>query len=119
MSLTVQMKNDYSSVITRSLQKQGTSNSADMNGLTKTMLGQGGDNTLTDYAAIKNGSYGKLMKAYYSEVVDSDTEKTKTTSKKDNDKEKDDNPKSMSYDEAKEKINSMADTVSSMFNQYI
>ena len=28
--------------------------------------GVGGSNFLSDYASIKNGSYAKLMKAYYS-----------------------------------------------------
>ena len=32
-----------------------------------------GNNFLSDYASIKNGSYGKLMKAYYSNVDSSDT----------------------------------------------
>ncbi len=75
MSLTVQMKPDHTSVITRSMQKLGSNGGTDMNNLTKTMLGGGGDNTLIDYTAIKNGSYGKLLKAYYSEVPDSDTKK--------------------------------------------
>ena len=29
----------------------------------------GNTNMLSDYAAIKNGSYGKLMKAYYAKPV--------------------------------------------------
>ena len=76
MSLTVQMRSEYTNdVITRSMQKLGSNGGTDMNNLTKTMLGGGGDNTLIDYAAIKNGSYGKLLKAYYSEVDDADTKK--------------------------------------------
>ena len=39
-----------------------------MANLTNTVLGGGGDNTLADYASLKNGSYGKLMKAYYKEA---------------------------------------------------
>ena len=75
MSLTVQMKPDYTSVVTRSMQKLGSNGGTDMTNLTKTMLGGGGDNTLIDYTAIKNGSYGKLLKAYYSEVPGADTKK--------------------------------------------
>ena len=75
MSLTVQMKPDYTNVVTRSMQKLGSNGGTDMNNLTKTMLGGGGDNTLIDYTAIKNGSYGKLLKAHYSEVPDADTKK--------------------------------------------
>ena len=55
MSLTVQMKPDYTNVVTRSMQKLGSNGGTDMNNLTKTMLGGGGDNTLIDYTAIKNG----------------------------------------------------------------
>lgn len=53
MSINIQTKNDYSFLF-GSLGSFGTSGSA--NSL----------NFLSDYAAIKNGSYGKLMKAYYS-----------------------------------------------------
>ena len=31
-------------------------------------VGSGSGNWLADYASIKNGSYGKLMKAYYAEA---------------------------------------------------
>ena len=98
MSLSVklnQIKPDYTSVITNSTAKatdmaslsntiltgnsEGTSllGSSDMSSLTKTMLGSGsGSSTLSDYAAIKNGSYGKLLKAYYKEKeAEKDSEK--------------------------------------------
>lgn len=41
-------------------------------------------NWLGDYAMIKNGSYGKLMKAYYSEAKSSSTSGTTSTGKKSN-----------------------------------
>lgn len=96
MSLSVnlnQIKPDYTSVIASSTAKhtnmaklsntiltgntEGVSllGSSDMSSLTKTMLGSGNGNTqLTDYAAIKNGSYGKLMKAYCKELAASEKE---------------------------------------------
>lgn len=46
--------------------------------------GLGNLNFLADYASIKNGSYGKLMKAYYQKVdnnSDSDSTKTSNSSK--------------------------------------
>ncbi len=130
MSLTIQMKNDYTNVITRSLQKLGSSNNGDMTSLTKTMLGQGGDNTLTDYAAIKNGSYGKLLKAYYTEVEDADTKKTIKEEKDVNKKVqlvqdaiegKNNNSSSadMTYNMTAEKVNALSEQVSTLFNQYI
>lgn len=54
-------------------------------------LGKGGSNAnsglyginLADYASIRTGSYGKLMKSYYAEVVGTDSSsKSDTTSKK-------------------------------------
>ena len=38
--------------------------------------GMGNLNFLSDYASLKNGSYGKLMKTYYNKVQNSDTEGT-------------------------------------------
>jgi len=130
MSLTIQMKNDYTNVITRSLQKLGSSNNGDMTSLTKTMLGQGGDNTLSDYAAIKNGSYGKLLKAYYTEVEDADTKKTIKEEKDVNKKVqlvqdaiegKNNNSSSAdtTYNMTAEKVNALSEQVSTLFNQYI
>lgn len=60
MGINIPSKTDYSSLF------QGFNNSAN---------GTGGlSNILSDYASIKNGSYGKLMKAYYAK--DTDTKKT-------------------------------------------
>lgn len=130
MSLTVQMKPDYTNdVVTRSLQKLGSNGGTDMNNLTKTMLGGGGDNTLIDYAAIKNGSYGKLVKAYYSEVPGADTKKTLK-------EEKDVNKKAelvqdalqnssaktsadTTYNATAEKIKNLSESVSTLFNESI
>ena len=43
--------------------------------------GVGSSNFLTDYASIKNGSYGKLMKSYYSTVKSSATASKGSSSK--------------------------------------
>lgn len=51
MSINIQAKNDYSFLFG----SFGSSSGSSASGL----------NFLSDYAAIKNGSYGKLMKAYY------------------------------------------------------
>lgn len=129
MSLTVQMKPDYTNVVTRSLQKLGSNGGTDMNNLTKTMLGGGGDNTLIDYAAIKNGSYGKLVKAYYAEVPGADTKKALK-------EETDVNKKAelvqdaiqnksgktstdTTYNAMADKIKSLSDSVSTLFNESI
>lgn len=43
----------------------------------------GGSSLLTDYASIKNGSYGKMMKSYYSKVKEEDeSDSSKGSSKK-------------------------------------
>ena len=54
MAINITPKNDYSYLFS-SLSSGSSSGSA------------GNLNFLSDYASIKNGSYGKLMKAYYSE----------------------------------------------------
>lgn len=53
ISINVGMKQDYSYLFQSLSSSSGS--------------GLGNLNFLSDYAAIKNGSYGKLMKAYYSE----------------------------------------------------
>ena len=50
MRINIQPKNDISYLFT---------------GLNNGVSGAAGSNWLSDYASIKNGSYGKLMKAYY------------------------------------------------------
>lgn len=53
MGISIQAKNDYSYLFS---------------GLSTTQSSSAGNlSFLSDYAAIKNGSYGKLMKAYYAE----------------------------------------------------
>lgn len=37
---------------------------------------------LSDYASIKNGSYGKMMKSYYSKITEDDSTSSKSSSKK-------------------------------------
>lgn len=61
MSINIQMRNDYSYLFS---------------GLSTSKNGSAANlSFLSDYAAIKNGSYGKLMKAYYAESGASDTVK--------------------------------------------
>lgn len=98
-------KTDYSGMISQSLQStspvskltatvvSGNADSANflgtssMGSLTRTMIGaSSGQSTLSDYAMIKNGSYGKLMKAYYAEVEESKDEKTTSDEKASSDK---------------------------------
>lgn len=131
MSLTVQMMPNYTTdIITRSTQKLGSTGGTDMNNLTKTMLGGGGDNTLIDYAAIKNGSYGKLLKAYYSEVEDPDTKKTtkkeeETTNKKAElvqdalNKKSEKSSTDTTYNAMADKIKNLSESVSTLFNESI
>ncbi len=78
MGISIQAKTDYSYLFS------GLSTSSSSSGV-------GNLNFLSDYAAIKNGSYGKLMKAYYAEAdgtstksqVSSLVNKTNSTSKDD------------------------------------
>lgn len=44
--------------------------------------GTGASTLLTDYASIKNGSYGKMMKAYYAKQKAAEAEEDETTAKK-------------------------------------
>lgn len=129
MSLTVQMRSEYTNdVITRSMQKLGSNGGTDMNNLTKTMLGGGGDKTLIDYAAIKNGSYGKLLKAYYSEVDDADTKKAikeEAANKKAElvqdalSKKSEKSSTDTTYNAMADKIKNLSDSVSTLFNESI
>lgn len=129
MSLTVQMRSEYTNdVITRSMQKLGSNGGTDMNNLTKTMLGGGGDNTLIDYAAIKNGSYGKLLKAYYSEVDGADTKKAlkeEAANKKAElvqealSKKSEKSSTDTTYNAMADKIKNLSDSVSTLFNESI
>ena len=132
MSLTVKMKPDYKNVVTRSMKKLGSNGGTDMNNLTKTMLGGGGDNTLIDYTAIKNGSYGKMLKAYYSEVADADTKKAVKEEKDVNKKaelvqdalqNKSSNSSKSStdttYNAMADKIKNLSESVSTLFNESI
>jgi len=77
MSITISAKTDYSTLFS-SLNSSSSSSSNSLSGLTS---------LLSDYASIKSGAYGKLMKAYYSEtgtdaaksIAEDSTSKTKTT----------------------------------------
>ncbi len=64
--MNINLKNDYSTLFSGMF--SGSSNS---------MTGLSSNNLLADYASIKNGSYGKLLKAYYKKVsAEDDTTKT-------------------------------------------
>jgi len=123
------MKPDYTTdVITRSMQKLGSNGGTDMNNLTKTMLGGGGDNTLIDYTAIKNGSYGKLLKAYYSEVDGADTKKAIKEEVKNKkvelvqealDNKSGKTSTDTTYNAMADKIKNLSESVSTLFNESI
>lgn len=68
MSITIQAKNDVSYLFSS---------------LGSGAAGVVGSNWLSDYTSIKNGSYGKLMKAYFKEASSDDTKTASTASKKD------------------------------------
>ncbi|RKJ46138.1 hypothetical protein D7X98_04945 [bacterium 1XD8-76] len=122
------MKPDYTSVVTRSMQKLGSNGGTDMTNLTKTMLGGGGDNTLIDYTAIKNGSYGKLLKAYYSEVPEADTKKALKEEVKNKKVElvqdalegkSSKSSTDTTYNAMADKIKNLSDSVSTLFNESV
>lgn len=62
MSINIQAKTDYSFLFS------GLGGNSAASGL-------GGNTWLSDYASIKNGSYGKLMKAYYAKDSDDSVKK--------------------------------------------
>ena len=57
MNFNINMKNDYSYLF----QSMNTSANSGMSGMSS---------ILSDYSSIKNGSYGKLLKAYYAKDTD-------------------------------------------------
>lgn len=74
--------NSNISTLFQSMYHTGNSNSSSMASLTNTVLGGSSSNSgiyssLSDYNLIKSGSYGKLLKAYYSTE---DTESSSATS---------------------------------------
>lgn len=109
MSINISAKTDYTSIITGSLASQKKSNTSDLASLTKTMMGGSGDSTLADYAAIKNGSYGKLLKAYYSEVEADKKAESSSDSKKTDSKDSD-SKKTDSKEKTTESKTSKSDT---------
>lgn len=66
--MNINLRNDYSTLF-----------SSMFSGSSGSVSGFSSNNLLADYASIKNGSYGKLLKAYYNRNA-SDDESTKTTS---------------------------------------
>ena len=69
MSIRITGRTDYSALF------------SSLNGGKSTGIG-GGSYSLADYASIKNGSYGKLLKAYYTKAASSDTSAAKKTDRK-------------------------------------
>lgn len=67
MSITIQSKNDVSYLFSS---------------LGSGAAGVAGSNWLGDYASIKNGSYGKLMKAYFKTASSEETKTSSVTTKK-------------------------------------
>ena len=68
MGLSVNVSNSikYNTTSTLLNALPSASRGGSMENLTNTILGNTSAISLTDYASIKNGSYGKLLKAYYS-----------------------------------------------------
>lgn len=97
MSINIRANTDYSTLFSSLSTNKNSSTSifgkaGNMADLTSTVLGgsssSGGIN-LGDYAAIKNGSYRKLLKAYYAMKDEQAAETTKsdeTTKKEETDK---------------------------------
>ena len=70
MAINIQAKTDYSYLFS-------SLNTSSKNNV-------GGNSFLIDYAMIKNGSYGKLMKAYYAESAGDEVKSVVNTSKVNN-----------------------------------
>ena len=101
MSINIPSKQDYSFLFS---------------GLGSGASGAAGSNFLSDYASIKNGSYSKLMKAYYGNINSSGTTvskgKTNTSNVLDKILEEKKNPKVSK--EAKEANSNLASGISSL-----
>ena len=116
MSLTVQMKPDHTSVITRSMQKLGSNGGTDMNNLTKTMLGGGGDNTLIDYSEVPDSDTKKAVKNEKNVnkkvelVQDAINGKSSDSSKTSTD---------TTYNAMADKVKNLSESVSTLFNESI
>lgn len=79
-------------------------------------------NFLSDYASIKNGSYGKLMKAYYTKDANKGVSSAEKNNKKDTSTAKDSAKTLSSIEEAADKLKDSADALSktgskSVFNK--
>ncbi len=73
MSINIPQRNNYSTLFS-SLPTYRNNVNANVNSLSS---------LLSDYSSIKGGSYGKLMKAYYSEVSTTKKTSSSTTKKTD------------------------------------
>lgn len=104
MSINIQVKNDYSFLFSGI----GSSNST-----------SGTSNFLADYASIKNGSYGKLMKAYYSKDTNDTVKKiASSTTTNGKDEAKDIAKVQSTTDELKESADALlANGSKSLFNK--
>lgn len=98
MGISIQAKNDYSYLFSGLNTSSGGS-------------GVGNLNFLSDYAAIKNGSYGKLMKAYYAESNGTSTKSSGISSSvnKTNSMSKDDTKTIAKVESATEGLKESAD----------
>lgn len=86
MGLTI---NSSASAVSSLFSSMGNNSSSNLGALTGTIAG-----LTTDYASIRNGSYGKVVKAYYKK---GDSEETSSVKKK-TDKKTEDSVKSTSLD---------------------
>ncbi len=92
-----------------------------------------GSSLLTDYAAIKNGSYGKMMKSYYSKLKTQESEEDEKTSSSKSKKVKDTSSASaasalhksasklgtLNYDDhSEENVQKITDAVSAFIKDY-
>lgn len=100
ISINVGMKQDYSYLL------QSLSSGSGSSG------GLGNLNFLSDYAAIKNGSYGKLMKAYYSEGASNEVSSIADSKKKNNTSTATDSAETLGkINTAADKLKEAADTL--------
>lgn len=78
-----------------------------------------GSNFLADYASIKNGSYGKLMKAYYSETGNAKDLVRKTNARTDTSTSKDSTQDLAKIQEATDALKESADALLSSGKQSV
>ncbi len=104
--MNYQLKNDYSYLFSSLGTKSGS--------------GMGNLNFLSDYASIKNGSYGKLLRAYYNKVGNNNESSSTSSTKKESSSSKistsmaQDSAKTLSaIDSSADKLKASADALTS------